>query len=107
MKKLNVFLLVLIFACCLTACSAGAKYKVTLADNYRLVNDLKETYSAGEKVVIKLPSITEHYYVLYVNGVKQNPDDSVSDDWTYTYYTFTMPSEDVIIKIEDKWVDIP
>ena len=87
--------------------STETKYKLELANNYEIVNALKENYSAGEEVVIQLPTITEHYYELYVNGVKQEPDNPVSDDWTYTYYTFTMPNEDVIVRIEDKWVDIP
>ena len=107
MKKVCTFFLVIVCVLCLVACSTETQYKVKFAANYEIANDLKETYSAGEKVTIQLPTITDHYYVLYVNGVKQNPDESVSDDWTFTYYTFTMPSEDVLIEIEDRWVDIP
>jgi hypothetical protein len=87
--------------------SAETKYKIEFADHYEIANDLKEAYSAGEKVTIKLPTITEHYYVFYVNGVKQEPDESVSDDWTFTYYTFVMPGENVLVEIEDRWVEIP
>lgn len=25
----------------------------------------------------------------------------------YTYFTFVMPNEDVLVEIEDRWVDIP
>ncbi|MBQ8416695.1 MAG: hypothetical protein IJX13_07370 [Clostridia bacterium] len=83
------------------------KFKIEFADDYEIVNEVKEAYFEGEEVVIQLPTITEHYYVLYVNGVKQEPDETVSNDWTYIYYTFTMPNEDVLIKIEDISVDIP
>ena len=82
-------------------------YKVEFAGNYDIINDIKETYSAGEKVLIQLGTITEHYYVVYVNGVSLSPDETVSDDRTFTYYTFVMPNKNVMIKIEDRYVDIP
>ena len=81
-------------------------YKVKFAENYQIVDDLKDTYLPGEKVTVKLETITEHYYELYVNGLKQDMDREASD-LSFTYFTFTMPSEDVVIKIEDRWVDIP
>lgn len=77
------------------------------AEDFPILNELKESYKYGEKVTIILETITEHYYAFYVNGVKQEPDESVSDDWTLTCYTFTMPDEDVLIVIEDNWVEIP
>ena len=85
------------------------KYKVEIlnADSFDIINELKESYAAGEKVTIQLSTITEHYYLLYVNGVEQERDDLIAGDWTITTYSFIMPSEDVIIKIEDRWVDIP
>ncbi len=117
MKKVVFILTILICVCLLVSCdnitadpdSIDQKYKVEIlnADQYDIVNELKESYLAGEKVTIQLSTITEHYYLLSVNGVRQEPDDSISDDWTYTYYTFIMPNEDVIIEIEDRWVDIP
>lgn len=89
--------------------SSNPKYKVTIrnADAFDIINELKDSYSPGEKVTVQLETLTEHYYVFYVNGVKQVQDASMSDDWIYTYYTFVMPEEDVIIEIEDRWVDIP
>lgn len=51
-------------------------------------------------------TITEHYYIVYVNSVEQDFDRNASD-MTYTYYTFTMPSNDVLIEIKDVSVDIP
>ncbi|MBR7184551.1 MAG: hypothetical protein IKD37_02970 [Clostridia bacterium] len=119
MKKLIVLFLTLASLMSLIACSANdtnlAKpqeeespeaYKVEIADNYPIQNALKSAYAAGEQVTIKLDTITEHYYKVYVNGAEQAMDTAASD-LTYSYYTFTMPNEDVIIEIEDVAVDIP
>ena len=84
-------------------------YTVEIAnsENYPILNELKASYRMGEKVTIELETITEHYYVLYVNGVEQSPDETGTNDWSVTCYTFSMPAENVIITIEDRWVDIP
>ena len=105
MNKIMTFLLSLILLLGMTAC-IQTKYKVEVADNYEIANELKSAYSAGEEVTVKLETITEHYYVLTVNGVQQEPDRD-SSDMMFTYFTFTMPDEDVLIEIEDRWVDIP
>ena len=99
-----VFILVFVFG--MTACKQKNTYKVEIADNRRIENELKASYEAGEKVTIQLGTITEHYYRLYVNGVEQKMDRDASD-MMYTYYTFVMPSEHVTVKIEDCYVDIP
>ena len=119
MKKLIVLFLTLASLMSLIACSANdtnlAKpqeeespeaYKVEIADNYPIQNALKSAYAAGEQVTIKLDTITEHYYKVYVNGAEQTMDTAASD-LTYSYYSFTMPDEDVLIEIEDISVDIP
>ena len=82
------------------------EYSVTIADSYTIVNTLKNSYEVGETVTIQLDTITEHYYVLSVNGKAVEMDHEASD-LTYTYFTFTMPDEDVMIQIEDRWVAIP
>ena len=84
-------------------------YTVEIAnsENYPILNELKASYRMGEKVTIELETVTEHYYVLYVNGVEQSPDETGTNDWSVTCYTFSMPAENVIITIEDRWVDIP
>lgn len=105
MKRIIALVIVAVFIWGMAACTQ-AKYKVELADNYPIENKLKHTYTAGEEVTVKLATMTEHYYVLYVNGVEQDMD-RASSDLTFTYFTFTMPSEDVLIEIEDRWVDIP
>lgn len=85
------------------------KYKVEIlnADSFDIINELKKSYAAGEKVTIQLSTITEHYYLVYVNGVEQERDDLIDGDWTVTTYSFVMPNEDVTVKIEERWVDIP
>ena len=105
MKKMIACLLSLILLSGMAACNQ-TKYKVEIADNHAIANELKNAYSAGEEVIIQLETITEHYYVLWVNGVKQEPDRDASD-MMFTYFTFIMPDEDVLIEIEDRWVDIP
>ena len=117
----KVIALVLILACvlCLVACAAGdidntnpqtettkKTYMVEIANDYPIENTLKSAYEAGEEVTIKLSTITEHYYILTVNGTELDFDRGASDI-TYTYYTFTMPSKDVLIEIADVSVDIP
>lgn len=119
MKKLIALVLVLACALCLVACAAGDidntnpqtettknTYMVEIADNYPIENTLKSAYQAGEQVTIKLSTITEHYYIVTVNGTELDFDRDASD-MTYTYYTFTMPSKDVLIEIADVSVDIP
>ncbi len=119
MKKLIVLFLTLACLMSLIACSANdtnlAKpqeeetnkvYKIEIADNYPIENTLKSAYEAGETVTIQLSTITEHYYKVYANGTELAMDTAASD-LTYSYYSFTMPEEDVLIEIEDVSVDIP
>ena len=119
MKKLIALVLAFVCVLCLVACSASDtdninpqaettknSFKVEIADNYPIENTLKNTYEAGEHVTIKLSTITEHYYIVSLNGIELDVDRDASD-MTYTYYAFTMPSEDVLIEIVDVSVDIP
>ena len=105
MKKLLAFALSAVFIFSITACSLH-KYKVEIANDYPIANELKSSYAAGDEVTIRLDTVTEHYYILSVNGVRQDQDRSASD-MMFTYFTFIMPAEDVLIEIEDRWVDIP
>ena len=119
MKRLIALVLALACALCLVDCAAGdidnsnqqtetAKntYRVEITDNYPIENTIKSAYEAGDQVTIKLSTITEHYYIVTVNGTELDFDRDASD-MTYTYYTFTMPSKDVLIEIADVSVDIP
>ena len=108
MKKLIGITLALI--CLLVGCDAApSRYTVTIAPSgstVYLVNELKDTYAAGEEVTIQLQTITEHYYILTVNGAEQ-PMDMEASDLMYTYFRFTMPSEDVTIEIQQKAANMP
>lgn len=67
-------------------------------ETYLVTDDLKSAYAPGEEVTIRLSTVTEHYYIVIVNGAELAMDQDASD-LTYTYYTFTMPYEDVIVEI--------
>lgn len=103
MKKTLALALILVCALGLFAC-AQKEYKVEFAGNYLVVNSVKDTYAPGEEVTVKLAIVTESYYVFYVNGVVQERDPS---DLEFLSYTFTMPSEDVLITIEAHDVVFP
>ena len=88
-----------------------SKYCITIADSplidaYLITDDLESSYAPGEEVTIQLATITGHYYVLTVNGVSQAMDMDASD-LMYTYFTFTMPNQDVLIEIQQKAATIP
>lgn len=109
MRRLVIILLALCVLVGMVACEKAPEkrtYKVEIADNYPIANNLNSTYEAGETVTIQLETITEHYYVLRVNGAEQEMDREASD-LTYTYFTFPMPEKDVVIEIEEQWVTIP
>lgn len=109
MRRLVIILLALCVLVGIVGCKkvpAKETYKVTITDNYPIANALESTYAPGETVTIQLETITEHYYVLTVNGVAQEMDREASD-LTYTYFTFTMPKENVVVEITDQWVTIP
>ncbi len=93
-----------ILALSLAACSK--KYKVTISNDYPIANELRETYSAGEEGTIQLATITEHSYALFVNGPKQDMNFTKSG-LECTYFVFPLPDEDVLVEIEDHWVNIP
>ena len=104
MKKIVLLLVVICVLLCLCSCSEE-KYKLEISNDLSVMNEVKSEYPAGEKVTIKLETMTEHYYIVTVNGVEieMTPSDNKWD----TIYSFTMPKEDVLVEIEDKWVDIP
>ena len=101
-----VAVLIVALAFVFMGCNGTAKYKVTVEGEYASDCEVGRSYSAGEEVTVKLPTITEHYYSLYVNGESQQKDMSHSD-MTFTYFTFIMPECDVTIKIEGHSVDVP
>lgn len=101
-KNVSLFVFLVVLISGMISC-VKREFSVEFADNYPIENEVKATYRAGEEVTIQLGTITEHYYCLYVNGVEQNAD----RDRLYTYFTFDMPSKDILIEIEEHYVDIP
>ena len=86
-------------------CCNRNRHTVTVAGDYPLLNELEQNYPTGKKVTIELPTITEHYYLVYVNGEACVRDEK--SDMEYSYFTFVMPDNDVVIEIEDHSVSIP
>ena len=64
----------------------------------------KKKYRAGDTVRLKLVTLTEHYYRVYVNGEEISRTES---DLYYSFFEFVMPDKDAHIEIQDVWVDIP
>lgn len=104
MKKLTATVLVLVLVFVLLGCSQETKYKLEISDDSLVISEMKREYAAGEEVTIQLCTITEHYYIVSVNG--QEIDKAPSERGTI-YYSFTMPEEDVLVEIESIYVDIP
>ena len=82
------------------------KFKLSITGEYadNMVNELEDSYLAGEKIIIQLQTVTEHYYIVTVNGTAIPQTDS---DLEYTWFSFKMPEEDVVISITQKGVEIP
>ena len=82
------------------------KFKLSITGEYadNMVDELEDSYLAGEKITIQLQTVTEHYYIVKVNGTAIPQTDS---DLEYTWFSFKMPEEDVVISITQKAVDIP
>jgi len=104
MKKLTATVLVFVLVFVLFGCSQETKYKLEISDDSVVIGEMKSEYAAGEEVTLQLWTISEHYYIVSVNG--ETIDKAPSEKGT-TYYSFTMPEEDVLLEIESIYVDIP
>ena len=108
MKRLITLTLALFCVFGLVGCeTVPQRYKLALspsASTVYLVNELQDTYAAGEEITIQLATITDHYYILTVN---EEAIDMADSDFMYTYFQFTMPHEDVKIELRQKAADIP
>ena len=83
-----------------------ASYKITVDAAYASVCETAQSAQPGETVLVRLPAVTEQYYLLFVNGAAQEMDRERSDR-EYTCFTFTMPDRDVYIGIQTVPADIP
>ena len=82
------------------------KFKLSITGDYadNILTELEDSYLAGEKIIIQLQTVTEHYYIVTVNGTAIPQTDR---DLEYTWFSFKMPEEDVVISITQKGVEIP
>ena len=83
-------------------------YKVDFKSTEGFADDFtpKSEYRVGEIVEIKLVTATENYYRVFANREQVYMDDERSD-MSYSYFTFTMPAEDVVVSINSVDVTIP
>ena len=103
--KRKVIILILAFVLLILALCSRTTYTVKIVDDYPLENELKRGYPAGATVTVVLPTITEHAYHVFINGDRCAQDKK--SNLEYSFFTFTMPDQDVVIEIEDHWVSIP
>lgn len=82
------------------------KFKLSITGDYadNILTELEDSYLAGETITFQLETITEHYYVVTMNGITLPQAESSLE---YTWFGFRMPEEDVVISITQKGVDIP
>ena len=82
------------------------KFKLSITGDYadNILTELEDSYLAGETITFQLETITEHYYVVTMNGITLPQAESSLE---YTWFRFRMPEEDVVISITQKAVDIP
>lgn len=102
MKKAFAILVLVLLLLTLHSCTN--RYSVTTDGEEHLAEALNEKYPAGKEVVLKLFTVTEQYYVVYVGGEKIS---QLNRDMEYTYFSFIMPKHDVDVKIEVGFVGIP
>ncbi len=76
-------------------------YAVTMKDEEWLFEDLKDRYYEGEKVTVKIGTVTDTGYLLLANG-KNVKEVIPNSDGSYDYweFEFTMPNEDVILEFK-------
>ncbi len=76
-------------------------HKVTMKDEDWLFEDLKDRYFEGEKVTVKIGTVTDTGYLLLANG-KNVKEVVPNSDGSYDYweFAFTMPNEDVVLEFK-------
>lgn len=76
-------------------------HKVTMKDEDWLFEDLKDRYYEGEKVTVKIGTVTDTGYLLLANG-KNVKEVIPNTDGSYDYweFEFTMPNEDVVLEFK-------
>ena len=94
--KILILLLEVLLIMSLSGCAFAKKYNVDYGDSKNALIGAKDSYRAGEKVVLKAYLATDTDYSFSVDGDNISPD--FSSDGGMLVYKFTMPAHD--IKIE-------
>ena len=108
MKKLIAFVLVLTIAFSMVGCfefmdktttTEKQKYKLTLIDNFGLLNgEVEDYYFAGEEVRIYVKSLSSPLACINLNGVEFTHNDKQFDiEIGSEFYSFPMPAQDSIV----------
>lgn len=105
MKKSVILSSVVLVAILVSVLYSVNRYSVTISDDYPILNELKHRYPSGKRITIELPTITEHYYRVYVNDKECEKDGH--SNMEYSCFSFLMPNTDVTVRIEDHWVSVP
>ena len=87
---------------------ADGYYKVEFKsrDGFAIDFEPKAEYRVGETVEIKLVTVTENYYRVFANR-EQVPMDEERSDMSFSYFTFIMPAEHVVVSIKSVDAIIP
>ena len=110
MKKIIAFVLVLTLAFLMVGCfnlngkpstTENQKYKLTLIDNFGLLNgEVEEYYYAGEEVKIYVRFLSGPLACINLNGVEFTRQDKQFDkEIGSEFYSFAMPSQDSVVYI--------
>lgn len=100
-KILALMLLVCSFSVIFSACD-NTKYNLTAEDSQGyLIEELKDSYSAGESVTVKIGILYDANLTVYLNGEKLNDKKLIDTEGnSHWEYYFVMPSHDVVISFE-------
>ncbi len=77
-------------------------YSVKVENDEFLYEKLNDKYKEGEQVVVKTEILLDASITVYVNGESIGMGKAIEtgDEYTHWEYYFTMPSKDVVIKLE-------
>ena len=98
MRKISIFLAMLLILFSLSAC-AGHSHNVVIKDDIGVIIYAPETAKAGEIVEIHAGMLCDAYYEVYLDG---EPLDNVDFDYygQYRIYEFAMPDRDVVVSVK-------
>lgn len=81
----------------------GDEYALTVQDPHgHIIEPLKDTYKAGEKVTVKTTILYDVGMIAYLDGVSLGSETAVKtgDSYTHWEYYFIMPDHDAVLSFE-------